>query len=212
MAEISKTQLLETSKEIVKRAVPYLVIVPFLVLLHFILIAIWAYFYRDLSTTAYTVVIVIGILLPLFAYLPWGIKRFIAGAYMGVHNNIIQPQLHPFCKKTAGLLLNHTFNNTAIPDHAKLLVAWKTNVDNFLNSMPSIIQFVARRVTRKLSFASTIVDRLNLIGNKDLDGVANLLNQEIALALINTSKNLVPRWVTYIIPITSLYYLFIWFL
>lgn len=102
----------------------------------------------------------------------------------------------------ASILLNKTNTNSSIPDHAKLLTAWKTNADDYLNGMPSIIKFVARRVTRKLSFISSLIDKINLIGNKDVDGIANLLNQEIALALITTSKNIVPKWISYIIPIT----------
>ena len=78
--------------------------------------------------------------------------------------------------------------------------------------MPSIIQFVVRRVTRKLSFTHSLVDNLKLIGNEDSDGIANLLNKELALALITTSKNVVPKWATYIIPLTFFFFILIWFI
>lgn len=68
MAEISKKQLIATSKEIVKRAIPYLIMVPLLLLLHFIILATWAYFYRDLLITKYSITIALGIILPGLAY------------------------------------------------------------------------------------------------------------------------------------------------
>lgn len=212
MLEISKTKLVATTKEIGLRAIPYLLVVPTIIILHLLTLALWYYFHQDVSTTARVLVVVFGIVLPILAYVPWGIKRFIAGAYLGIHNNIIQPQLHPFCKKTADLILDKTFNNSSIPNHIILVTNWKTKVDNYLNSTPAIIQFVVRLVTRKLSFTHSLMDNLKLIGNKDSDGIANLLNQELALALITTSKNVVPKWVTYIIPLTFLFFILIWFI
>jgi|GEM_PF-2562547 len=212
MAELTKTQIINASKEIAKRAIPYLIIVPIAIIFHLIVLSIWAYYFRDLHDLIYYLVIIFGILLPIMAYVSWGIKRFVAGAYLGIHNNIIEPQLHPFCKKTADLILHNTFNNSSIPNHIVLITSWRAKVDNSINSLPSILQFVIRRVTRKLSLATSVVDKLQLIGNKDPDGIANLLNKELALALITTSNNVVPPWLRFSIPVTLGYYFFIWFI
>ena len=90
MSELNKTILLSTTKEIGLRAIPYLLIVPLLIIIHLFLLALWYYFHQDLSTTARVLVVVFGIVLPILAYVPWGDKALYCWSIFG-HSQYYYP-------------------------------------------------------------------------------------------------------------------------
>ena len=104
MQKVDKALLISTTKEVLRRAfLPNALLVPFVILLHWIAISIWYsynYDHQDVFTN-----IVIGLLggsFTVLTYFFWGLRRFLIKAYLIIHHNIVQLWLQPFCKKNGG--------------------------------------------------------------------------------------------------------------
>ncbi|MFT5818960.1 MAG: hypothetical protein ACI8ZM_000181 [Crocinitomix sp.] len=211
MAKLTKEIAIDTTKEVFRRAfLPNALFVPFLILLHWIVISIWfAYNYEQQNIITHIIVGLLGGSFTVLTYFVWGLRRFLIKAYLIIHYNIINLWLHPFCKKMADKILNNAAYLEEI-EVASLVMEFFEDIKERAKKLPKIIQWVIRLVIRSTGYTDELAYKIKLIGNKDTDEIAHLISDELSYQLIAASNRIVPAKIIYLIPINIILIILLW--
>ncbi len=212
MAKLTKEIAIDTSKEVLRRALlPNSLLAVLLIFLHWVIISLWlAFNYENQSWITNLIIIAVGGSSTVFTYFMWGLRRFLIKAYLIIHYNIINLWLHPFCKGIADKVLNGNLLEELKVEESSILHQWYTYVIDKSKDLPKFIQWIIRAVLRKVGYSDDLAHKIKLIVNKDTDEISHLISDEISYRLIAASNRLVPAQIIYLIPINIILIIILW--
>ncbi|NOQ70645.1 MAG: hypothetical protein GQ574_01505 [Crocinitomix sp.] len=212
MAKLTKEIAIDTTKEVLRRAfLPNALLVPLLILLHWIIISIWfAYNYDHQNIITHIIVGLLGGSFTILTFFFWGLRRFLIKAYLIIHYNIINLWLHPFCKNMADKILNNDLLDELEMGENGIVREWVNYLNEKSKTLPKIIQRIIKMVLRKVGYSDDLAYKIKLIVNKDTDEIAHLISDELSYRLIAASNRVVPAKIIYLIPINIILIILLW--
>ena len=205
---MNKAILKDTSKQLLRKALlPNLILVPFLIFLHWCIISIWFYFNHETESffSNLSMGLIVGSISATSIFL-WGMRRLIIRAYLIIHNNIISILLRPFCRMLAQDIVSKDIN----PQDSIIFNEWIEYLNEKLQEYPRIIQKIVRLTVRKMGYTDELETQIKLVLNGDLDEISNLINERIGIKLVEASNLIIPAFVTYFIPINMILIIALW--
>jgi hypothetical protein len=190
---------------------PNLLLVPFLIFLHWLILAIWFFYNYDDQGLSTRIIITLSVgFLVFFTYVLWCIRRFLIKAYSIIHYNMINIWLLPFSKTIADKVLNNDLLEELKLNDSSIIHEWRIYLLEKSQGLPSIIQRIIKMVLRKIGYTDDLAYKIKRIANKDTDEIANLMSDDISSRLIAGSHRVLPAQIRYLIPINIILIIVIW--
>jgi hypothetical protein len=214
MAKLTKEIAIDTTKEVFRRAfLPNALLVPFLIFIHWLVIALWFYFnYDHQNVFTQIIVTLLGGSFTIMTYFLWGIRRFLIKSYLIIHYNIVNIWLHPFCKGIADKILNNGVLEEYELGENSIAQEWVTYLNEKSQTLPKIIRRIIKIVLRKFGYSDDLAYKIKLIVNKDSNEIAHLISDELSYRLIAASNRVFPAQIIYLIPINIILIILLWVL
>ncbi len=212
LSQVKKVLPKATLKAIfTKSLLPQIFLVGSIVILHWIFLGTWIYNNFDSADkTKLAVMCIVGGVLPVLVYGIWGFRRFVMKSYLIIHETILKIWIEEYTDQLASNVVERDLMTQLDQQDGKVF-KFRTYILDKAENLPSIIKRLIKWLLKKVNIAEEINQKAQLLKRNDKSEISEKLNVFISEKLIDISGNLVPGWVTILVPIHIILLAVAWF-
>lgn len=195
---------------IAKSLIPILILVSICVIFHWIILSVWFYMdYENADKTKIILMILIGGVLPVLSYGLAGLRRFLHKAYLIIHKTVVISWVKEYADQMALEIVNRDVVNT-LEKKNQNVEKFNTFISAKASKLPTLVKRIIKWVIKKINILEIIKFELKRLKRNDLQEISTQIEKFTCEKLIDVSKNLLPFWVLFLVPIQIIAFIVLW--